>query len=94
MQTSKGISILAEDMKEDLGKVINFLASKVNVNDLEVAKSATRLSRLLECETCGGERTIPKMEQVWPGEVPMADTGTQPCPDCQGEDDSDMSGAE
>lgn len=47
-----------------------------------------------ECQTCGGEGRIPKYEQVWSGEPHMADIGSQPCPNCQREDDSDMSGAE
>lgn len=43
------------------------------------------------CDWCGGSGKVPKMEQVWPGEAPEADIGSEPCPVChlQPEEDSD-----
>lgn len=41
------------------------------------------------CETCGGDRVVSAMEQVYAGEPHMADIGEQPCPDCSIDEDED-----
>lgn len=43
------------------------------------------------CKTCGGDRVVRAMGQVYPGEPHMADIDEEPCPDCglSSEDDDD-----
>lgn len=41
------------------------------------------------CQFCQGTGEVPVMEQVYPGEPHMADTGTQKCV-CQLSDESDL----
>ncbi len=46
-----------------------------------------------ECETCGGIGYVRTTERVYPGEPHMAPVGEEPCPECNGKDEDDFSGA-
>ena len=41
------------------------------------------------CKTCGGDRVVSKMEQVYAGEPHMAPIGEEPCPDCSLDDEEE-----